>query len=70
MLDYNAVTVYITVKHKPTGETYPAILLDDREDGTIIFQIVGEQAEHAKVFCESDNLEIDTLFETKWERIA
>ena len=54
----------VQVTHLPTREVYTAELLDDRDDGTFIFKIIGDTAWRAQVFIESDNLEVDTLFET------
>jgi hypothetical protein len=59
----------ILAKHIPTGEVYPAITVLERANGTAIFRLVGERAHAAICLCQSDNLEVDTLFEESWTLI-
>ena len=66
MINYDEEFESVIVRHKPSNETYEAILLDTRYDGSIIFQIVGARAHVARTIVEDDNLEVDTLFQPSW----
>lgn len=56
---------YIQVEDVITQNRFPALLLDWRDDGTIIFELLGDKAKELG----HEGKEFDTLHDRTWRRV-